>query len=71
LEVTFLEGSKAILTNQHTGMGDIKQFGTDYMYYQISTLTKDNSIQVVLSVLMVITLYTKTIQLFWLHHIND
>jgi subfamily B ATP-binding cassette protein MsbA len=52
--------TRAVLTKPtYTGIGDIKQFGTDYMYYQISTLTKDNSIQVALLfvVLMVITTF--------------
>jgi subfamily B ATP-binding cassette protein MsbA len=40
------------------------------MYYQISTLTKDNSIQVALLfvVLMVITTFF-TYSIIWLHHI--
>jgi hypothetical protein len=34
---------RAVLTKPtYTGIGDIKQFG-DYMYYQISTLTKEHS----------------------------
>jgi subfamily B ATP-binding cassette protein MsbA len=65
--------TRAVLTKPtYTGIGDIKQFGTDYMYYQISTLTKDNSIQVALLfvVLMVITTFTKKrIQLFGFSHI--
>ena len=59
LEVLFGK-TRAVLTKPtYTGIGDIKQFGTDYMYYQISTLTKDNSIQVALLfvVLMVITTF--------------
>jgi subfamily B ATP-binding cassette protein MsbA len=66
LEVLFGK-TRAVLTKPtYTGIGDIKQFGTDYMYYQISTLTKDNSIQVALLfvVLMVITT-KKRIQLFF------
>jgi subfamily B ATP-binding cassette protein MsbA len=40
LEVLFGK-KRAVLTKPtYTGIGDIKQFGTDYMYYQISTLTK-------------------------------
>jgi hypothetical protein len=40
LEVLFGK-TRAVLTKPtYTGIGDIKQFGTDYMYYQISTLTK-------------------------------
>jgi subfamily B ATP-binding cassette protein MsbA len=69
----FFGKTRAVLTKPtYTGIGDIKQFGTDYMYYQISTLTKDNSIQVALLfvVLMVITTFTKKrIQLFGFHHI--
>jgi subfamily B ATP-binding cassette protein MsbA len=59
LEVLFGK-TKAVLTKPvYTGIGDIKQFGTDYMYFQISSLTKDNSIQVALLfvVLMVITTF--------------
>lgn len=59
LEVLFGK-TKSVLTKPvYTGIGDIKQFGTDYMYYQISSLTKDNSIQVALLfvVLMVITTF--------------
>jgi subfamily B ATP-binding cassette protein MsbA len=62
--------TRAVLTKPtYTGIGDIKQFGTDYMYYQISTLTKDNSIQVALLfvVLMVITTFLlKTYSIIWL-----
>ncbi|TDE03167.1 ABC transporter ATP-binding protein [Flavobacterium hiemivividum] len=59
LEVLFGK-TRAVLTKPvYTGIGEIKQFGTDYMYYQISSLTKDNSIQVALLfvVLMVITTF--------------
>jgi subfamily B ATP-binding cassette protein MsbA len=59
LEVLFGK-TRAVLTKPvYTGIGDIKQFGTDYMYFQISSLTKDNSIQVALLfvVLMVITTF--------------
>jgi len=59
LEVLFGK-TKAVLTKPvYTGIGQIKQFGTDYMYYQISALTKENSIQVALLfvVLMVITTF--------------
>ena len=59
LEVLFGK-TKAVLTKPiYTGIGDIKQYGTDYMYYQISTLTQGNSIQVALLfvVLMVITTF--------------
>jgi subfamily B ATP-binding cassette protein MsbA len=69
LEV-LLGKTRAVLTKPtYTGIGDIKQFGTDYMYYQISTLTKDNSIQVALLfvVLMVITTFLlKTYSIIWL-----
>jgi subfamily B ATP-binding cassette protein MsbA len=35
----FFGKTRAVLTKPtYTGIGDIKQFGTDYMYYQISTL---------------------------------
>lgn len=59
IEVLFGK-TKAVLTKPlYTGIGDIKQFGTDYMYYQISTLTHGNSIQVALLfvVAMVITTF--------------
>lgn len=59
LEVLFGK-TKAVLTKpEYTGIGNIKQYGTDYMYYQISTLTQGNSIQVALLfvVLMVITTF--------------
>ena len=59
LEVLFGK-TKAVLTKPvYSGIGDIKQYGTDFMYYQISTLTKGNSIQVALLfvVLMVITTF--------------
>jgi hypothetical protein len=39
LEV-LLEKQELLTKPTYTGIGDIKQFGTDYMYYQISTLTK-------------------------------
>jgi subfamily B ATP-binding cassette protein MsbA len=55
---------RAVLTKPtYTGIGDIKQFGTDYMYYQISTLTKD-TVALLFCRLMVITTFTKRIQLF-------
>ncbi|CAM2907110.1 ABC transporter ATP-binding protein [Flavobacterium frigoris] len=59
LEVLFGK-TRAVLTKPvYSGIGNIKQFGTDYMYFQISSLTKDNSIQVALLfvVLMVITTF--------------
>lgn len=59
LEVLFGK-TRAVLTKPvYSGIGDIKQFSTDYMYFQISSLTKDNSIQVALLfvVLMVITTF--------------
>jgi subfamily B ATP-binding cassette protein MsbA len=64
----FLVKNKAVLTKPvYTGIGH-KTVWTDYMYFQISSLTKDNSIQVALLfvVLMVITtfLLKKLIQLF-------
>ncbi|AWG21640.1 antibiotic ABC transporter ATP-binding protein [Flavobacterium faecale] len=52
--------TKTILSKPiYTGIGNIKQFGTDYLYYQISTLTQGSSIQVALLfvVLMVITTF--------------
>jgi subfamily B ATP-binding cassette protein MsbA len=59
LEVLFGKTRTILNKPVYTGIGDIKQFGTDYMYYQISSLTKDNSIQVALLfvVLMVITTF--------------
>jgi subfamily B ATP-binding cassette protein MsbA len=59
IEVLFGK-TKAVLTKPiYTEIGDIKQYGTDYMYYQISALTQGNSIQVALLfvVLMVITTF--------------
>ena len=43
----------------YTGIGNLKQFGSDLLYYKISELTKDNGIQVALLfvVLMVITTF--------------
>jgi len=59
LEVLFGKTKAVLAKPVYTGIGDIKQFGTDYMYFQISSLTKDNSIQVALLfvVLMVITTF--------------
>ncbi|MBG6061412.1 subfamily B ATP-binding cassette protein MsbA [Flavobacterium sp. CG_9.1] len=73
LEVLFGK-TKAVLTKPiYTGIGDIKQYGTDYMYYQISTLTQGNSIQVALLfvVLMVITtfLFKNLFNFLASHHI--
>ena len=59
IEVLFGK-TKAVLTKPvYTGIGNIKDFGTDYMYYQISTLTNGNSVQVALLfvVAMVITTF--------------
>jgi subfamily B ATP-binding cassette protein MsbA len=59
IEVLFGK-TKTVLTQPvYTGIGDIKEFGLDYMYYHISALTKDNSVQAALLfvVFMVITTF--------------
>jgi len=59
LEVLF--GKTKVVLNEpvYTGIGNLKQFGSDLLYYKISELTKDNGIQVALLfvVLMVITTF--------------
>ncbi|MFE3846846.1 ABC transporter ATP-binding protein [Flavobacterium sp. LB3P45] len=59
LEVLFGKTKKILKEPVYTGIGHIKQFGSDFMYYKISELTKENSIQVALLfvVLMVITTF--------------
>jgi len=59
LEVLFGKTKAVLIRPIYTGIGNIKQYGTDYMYYQISTLTQGNSIQVALLfvVSMVITTF--------------
>jgi subfamily B ATP-binding cassette protein MsbA len=59
IEVLFGK-TKTVLTQPvYNGIGDIKEFGLDYMYYHISALTKDNSVQAALLfvVFMVITTF--------------
>ena len=59
LEVLFGKTKTVLKEPIYTGIRDIKQYGTDYMYYHISSLKQDNNIQVVLLfvVLMVITTF--------------
>ncbi|HEX9150686.1 MAG TPA: ABC transporter ATP-binding protein, partial [Flavobacterium sp.] len=59
LEVLF--GKAKVIEKEpvYSGIGNLKKFGSDFMYYKISELTKENSIQVALLfvVLMVITTF--------------
>ncbi|RVT77467.1 ABC transporter ATP-binding protein [Flavobacterium sufflavum] len=59
LDVLFGKAKEVFTKPTYTGIGNIKQYGTEYMYYQISTLTQGNSIQVALLfvVLMIITTF--------------
>ena len=59
LEVLFGKTKVILKEPVYTGIGNLKQFGSDFMYYKISELTKENSIQVALLfvVLMVITTF--------------
>ncbi len=59
LEVLFGKTKKIEKEPIYTGLGNIKQFGSDFLYYKISELTKENSIQVALLfvVLLVITTF--------------
>ena len=59
LEVLFGKTKTVLKEPIYTGIRNIKQYGTDYMYYHISSLKQDNNIQVVLLfvVLMVITTF--------------
>ncbi|MGO4818951.1 ABC transporter ATP-binding protein [Flavobacterium sp. W22_SRS_FP1] len=56
LEVLFGKTKVILKEPVYTGIGNLKQFGSDFLYYKISELTKDNGIQVALLfvVLMVI-----------------
>jgi subfamily B ATP-binding cassette protein MsbA len=56
LEVLFGKTKVILKEPIYTGIGNLKQFGSDFLYYKISELTKDNGIQVALLfvVLMVI-----------------
>jgi subfamily B ATP-binding cassette protein MsbA len=59
LEVLFGKTKVVLKEPIYTGIGNLKQFGSDLLYYKISELTKDNGIQVALLfvVLMVITTF--------------
>jgi subfamily B ATP-binding cassette protein MsbA len=59
LEVLFGKTKVVLKEPVYTGIGNLKQFGSDLLYYKISELTKDNGIQVALLfvVLMVITTF--------------
>lgn len=59
LEVLFGKTKVVLKEPVYTGIGNLKQFGSDFLYYKISELTKDNGIQVALLfvVLMVITTF--------------
>jgi subfamily B ATP-binding cassette protein MsbA len=56
LEVLFGKTKVILKEPIYTGIGNLKQFGSDFLYYKISELTKDNGIQIALLfvVLMVI-----------------
>jgi ATP-binding cassette, subfamily B, bacterial MsbA len=56
LEVLFGKTKTILKEPVYKGLGNIKEFGSDFFYYKISILTKENNIQVVLLfvVLMVI-----------------
>jgi subfamily B ATP-binding cassette protein MsbA len=56
LEVLFGKTKVILKEPVYTGIGNLKQFGSDFLYYKISELTKDNGIQIALLfvVLMVI-----------------
>jgi subfamily B ATP-binding cassette protein MsbA len=56
LEVLFGKTKTILKEPVYRGIGNIKEYGSDFFYYKISILTKDNNIQVVLLfvVLMVI-----------------
>ncbi|MFV8343084.1 ABC transporter ATP-binding protein [Flavobacterium sp. XS2P39] len=59
LEVLFGKTKTIDKAPVYSGIGDIKQFASDFMYYKISELTKENSIQIALLfvVLTVITTF--------------
>lgn len=59
LEVLFGKTKTIEKEPVYSGIGDIKQFASDFMYYKISALTKENSIQIALLfvVLTVITTF--------------
>jgi subfamily B ATP-binding cassette protein MsbA len=59
LEVLFGKTKVILKEPVYTGIGNLKQFGSDFLYFKISELTKDNGIQVALLfvVLMVITTF--------------
>jgi subfamily B ATP-binding cassette protein MsbA len=59
LEVLFGKTKVILKEPVYTGIGNLKQFGSDFLYYKISELTKENGIQVALLfvVLMVITTF--------------
>ncbi|MES2240000.1 MAG: ABC transporter transmembrane domain-containing protein [Bacteroidota bacterium] len=59
LDVLFGKTKEVFTKPVYTGIGNIKEYGNDYLHYQISTLTQGNSIQIALLfvVLMVITTF--------------
>jgi subfamily B ATP-binding cassette protein MsbA len=48
LEVLFGKTKTILKEPVYKGLGNIKEYGSDFFYYKISILTKDNNIQVVL-----------------------
>lgn len=58
LEVLFGKTKTILKEPVYTGIGNIKEFGSDFFYYKISILTKDNNIQIVLLVVVVIVIIT-------------
>ena len=58
MDVLFGKTKTVLIKPIYSGIGDIKQFGTDYMHFQISTLTKGNSIQVALLFVVLLIMTT-------------
>ena len=58
LEVLFGKTKKIDKEPIYAGIGNIKQFGSDFMYYKISELTKENSIQVALLFVVLLVIIT-------------
>ncbi len=73
LEVLFGKTKVILKEPVYTGIGNLKQFGSDFLYYKISELTKDNGIQIallfVVSMVIITFLFKNLFNYLASHHI--
>ncbi|MEC5164722.1 subfamily B ATP-binding cassette protein MsbA [Flavobacterium sp. PL11] len=58
MNVLFGKTKTVLIKPIFTGIGNIKEFGIDYMHFQISTMTKGNSIEVALLFVVILIMTT-------------